>query len=229
MKKSVISLLICILLVWITGTSYGITNLYEVEMKNSKTECFRGDTIQIPVKIKNIDVENGIVAYSTLLSYDETIWEKPEILAGENWQEPNVIEHLIQGTTISMQAVENNQEIMTISFKVKEDAKIGKTKIELAKFEVTNGETTIENEGDSIEINITTPQTKATEVIIKNVWFTTRNITIAAIISAVTLFIIVLIIIYYMQHAKEEEKSNLLYEEVKGIQEESKTEENKEE
>lgn len=229
MKKLVVSLLTCIILIWITGISYGVSNLYEVKMKTSKEEYYRGDTIIIPVKVENMKVENGMVAYSTLLSYDETVFEEPKISAEENWQEPNVIEHLIQSTTISMQPVEGNQEIMTLSFKVKDDAKIGRTKIELSKFEMTNGETTVENEGDSVEINITNPETKATEVIIKNIWFTPRNITIAAIISAVTLFIIVLIIIYYIQHPEEKEESKILYEEVKGIQEEDKTEDNKEE
>lgn len=218
MIKLRIILLTCIIVALMVGISYGM-NTYEVKMETSKTEFLTGETIEIPVKIENINVENGIVAFSTLLSYDKNVLEKPEIIEGDNWESPNVVEDLIHSTTSTMQSVKDNQEIMIISFKIKKDAQLGSTRIALLKFEVSDGENTIANEGTSIELNVTNTQRKVADVIIDNVWFNERNITISAIISIVTLFIIVFITIYYIQHREKKEEKDILYEEVKGIPE----------
>ena len=230
MKKIKIILLTCMIMILNIGISYGATNTYEIKMEPSKTEIYAGDTIKIPVKIENIDVEEGIVAYSTLLSYNENILEVPEISTGSNWEKPNVVENLIQSTTKTMQPVKEDQEIMEITFKVKEDAQLGETNIALLNFEVSDGENTIENGNEiDIKINVTSTQKQVTNVVVKSIWFTQRNIVVASIISIVTLFIIVLLTVYYIQHREKEEKNNVLYEEVEGISEEDVKEDTKEE
>lgn len=224
MKKIKVIVLALIISIFICGISYGASsNTYEIKMEiSNKAEFLTGETIEIPVKIQNINVENGIVAFSTLLSYDENVFEEPEIVEGANWGKLNIVEHLIQGTTSTMQPIKEEQEIMVISFKVKENAQLGATKITLSKFEVSDGDNTIVNEGTSIELNITNSQVKIASAILDNIWFNQRNITIASIISITTLFIIVFIIIYYIQHREKKETSHILYEEVKGISEEVK-------
>lgn len=222
MRKLKVIILTCLVLILMMGISYGATNMYEIKMEAPKQEYLTGETIKIPIKIENIQTENGIVAFSTLLSFDENVLEEPEIIKGANWVEPNVVEHFIQSTTSTMQPIKDDQEILMLSFKIKEDAQLGSTKIALTKFESSDGETTIVNEGASIEVNITSAQVKVAEVILDNIWFNERNITISAIISIVTLFIIVFITIYYIQHREKKEEKSILYEEVEGIPEKEK-------
>lgn len=232
MRKLKVIILTCLVLILMMGISYGATNMYEIKMEAPKQEYLTGETIKIPIKIENIQTENGIVAFSTLLSFDENVLEEPEIINGTNWAKPNVVEHFIQSTTSTMQPVKDDQEILLLSFKIKEDAQLGTTKIALTKFESSDGEATIVNEGASVEVNITSAQVKVAEVILDNIWFNERNITISAIISIVTLFIIVFITIYYIQHREKKEEKSILYEEVEGIPEKEKedvSEETKEE
>ncbi len=217
MKKTKIILITLMFIITIVGISYGTTDTYEIKMEASKKEYLTGETIIVPIKIENIKTENGIVAFSTFLSFDEEVFEEPEIMEGANWAKPNIVEHFIQSTTSTMQPVKENQEVLILSFKIKEDAKLGNTKIALSKFETSDGENTTINEGSSIEVNITSTKAKVAEVIIDNIWFNERNITITAIISTVTLFIIVFITIYYIQHREKKEEKSILYEEVKGI------------
>lgn len=227
MKKLKTILVACIVVMLNIGISYGAANTYEIEMEPSKTEIYTGETIKIPVKVKNIQMEEGIVAFSTLLSYNENVLEIPEVSGGVNWEKPNVVENLIQSTTQTMQPIKEDQEIMEISFKVKEDAPLGESNISLLKFEVSDGENTIVSDEVDIQINVTSTQKKVTDVVVKSIWFTQRNIAIASIISIVTLFIIVLLTIYYIQHREKKEKNNILYEEVEGIPEEKSQDEEK--
>lgn len=230
MKNLKVILLACIIFILSVGISYGATDgTYEIKMEPSKTEIYEGETITIPVKVENIQMEEGIVAFSTLLSYNENVLEIPEISGGENWEKANVVENLIQSTTKTMQATKEDQEIMEITFKVKEDAPVGETNIALLNFEVSDGENTIVSDEIDIKINVTSTQKKVTDVVVKSVWFTQRNIAIASIISIVTLFIIVLLTVYYVQHREKEEKNKILYEEVVGIPEEEKDESQKQE
>lgn len=227
MKKLKTILIACIVVMLNIGISYGATNTYEIKMEPSKTEIYTGETIKIPVKVKNIQMEEGIVAFSTLLSYNENVLEIPEVSGGVNWEKPNVVENLIQSTTQTMQPIKEDQEIMEISFKVKEDAPLGESNISLLKFEVSDGENTIVSDEVDIQINVTSTQKKVRDVVVKSIWFTQRNIAIASIISIVTLFIIVLLTIYYIQHREKKEKNNILYEEVEGIPEEKFQDEEK--
>ncbi len=229
MKKLKSILIMSAIMIWITGISYGATNSYQVEMKPEKKDYLVGETIKVPVKVKNIDMEEGIVAYSTLLFYDEDILEKPEIKEAKNWGKPNVLEHWIQGTTLSMQPIKDDQEIVTLTFKIKKEAKLGQTTISLTKFEASDGENTIVNDGSTLEINISNAQAQVTDVILDNVWFNQKNIIITSIISIVTLLIIILITIYYIQHREKKQENKILYEEVSGILEEDKKQEDKEE
>lgn len=220
MRKLKIVLLTSIILFLIMGISYGVSDTYDVKMYLFRTEFLVGDTVNIPVKIENINIENGIVAFSTILSYDENVLEEPVLLNASDWTQPVAIENLIHSTTATMQPIKENQEVMIMSFKIKDNAPLGKTNIVLSKFDVSDGETTIANEGASIELNIVEKRTEVADILLDNEWMTQRNMVISLIIGIVTIIIIILLTIYYIEHREREEKSNLLYEEVKGIPEE---------
>lgn len=155
MKKIKVAILIFIVLISVMGLSYAkANNTYKVVMESEKNKFYYGETVKISVKLKDITLENGIVAYSTLLSYDKEIFEEPVISGSQNWEKPNVVENLIQGITSTMQAINEDDEIMEISLRAKGIARDGKTKIVLSKFEVSDGDNTIEGENSEIELEI---------------------------------------------------------------------------
>lgn len=206
MKKLKVMILTFIIIIFSIGNSYGADNTYDIIMEQLQTEILAGKIIKIPVKVENITLENGIVAFNTLLSYDEKVLEIEEVLGSHNFKKPNVVENLIGSTTITMQPEIGNQEIMTIVFKVKEDAPIGKTRIALSKFEVSDGENTFINDNTTqITINITSVLKNVREVVEKGIWFTMENVTITFIISILIIIAIILLVIYYNQHKRKEE------------------------
>lgn len=230
MKKTKIFVLTCIIFLLMVGISYGATSEYDIKMEIEKEKYVTGETIQIPVIVENINMEHGIVALSTVLSYDETILEEPAILNSSNWTTPIMVEDLIQTTTTTMQPTKENQKVMILSFKIKEDAKPGQTEISLLNFEASDGENTIENEDTSIKIDVKNKKEEMADVLLDNQWMFKRNMIISLIIGIVTIIIILLIAFYYIQHREKEEVKNILYEEVKGIKvENDKQEEEKSE
>lgn len=230
MKKTKIFVLTCIIFLLMVGISYGATSEYDIKMEIEKEKYVTGETIQIPVIVENINMEHGIVALSTVLSYDETILEEPIILNGSNWTTPIMVEDLIQTTTTTMQPTKENQKVMILSFKIKDDAKPGQTEISLLNFEASDGENTIENEDTNIKIDVKNKKEEMADVLLDNQWMFKRNMIISLIIEIVTIIIILLIAFYYIQHREKEEVKNILYEEVKGIKvENDKQEEEKSE
>lgn len=230
MKKTKIFVLTCIIFLLMVGISYGATSEYDIKMEIEKEKYVTGETIQIPVIVENINMEHGIVALSTVLSYDETILEEPAILNSSNWTTPIMVEDLIQTTTTTMQPTKENQKVMILSFKIKEDAKPGQTEISLLNFEASDGENTIENEDTNIKIDVKNKKEEMADVLLDNQWMFKRNMIISLIIGIVTIIIILLIAFYYIQHREKEEVKNILYEEVKGIKvENDKQEEEKSE
>lgn len=230
MKKTKTFVLTCIIFLLMVGISYGATSEYDIKMEIEKEKYVTGETIQIPVIVENINMEHGIVALSTVLSYDETILEEPAILNSSNWTTPIMVEDLIQTTTTTMQPTKENQKVMILSFKIKEDAKPGQTEISLLNFEASDGENTIENEDTSIKIDVKNKKEEMADVLLDNQWMFKRNMIISLIIGIVTIIIILLIAFYYIQHREKEEVKNILYEEVKGIKvENDKQEEEKSE
>lgn len=222
MKKIKIIFFICMIVILMVGTSYGASNTYQIKMNLTQDKVVMGETISIPVTIENIDMENGVVALSAILWYDKDIWEEPVISSASNWTTPIVVEDLIQTTTSNMQPVKENQEIMIITFKVKEDVPIGQTEIRLSNFEASDGETTIYSDATSVKINISDKKTEMANILLNNDWLHQRDMIISLIIGIVTIMIIILITIYYIQHHMAKEKSDILYEEVEGIPEEVK-------
>lgn len=222
MKKIKIIFFICMIVILMVGTSYGASNTYQIKMNLMQDKVLMGETISIPVTIENIDMENGVVALSAILWYDKDIWEEPVISSASNWTTPIVVEDLIQTTTSNMQPVKENQEIMIITFKVKEDVPIGQTEIRLSNFEASDGETTIYSDATSVKINISDKKTEMANILLNNDWLHQRDMIISLIIGIVTIMIIILITIYYIQHHTAKEKSDILYEEVEGIPEEVK-------
>ena len=61
---------------------------------------------------------------------------------------------MIQVTRKDMLNSKEDQKVVSISLKIKEDVEISKTTIGLSKFDVTDGNTTIRGEGTSMDVEI---------------------------------------------------------------------------
>lgn len=216
-KKTKIILITFILFSLIINIVSYASNTYEVKMYSSKAKILAGETVNISVRLENIELENGIAAFSTLLLYDKDIFEEPIITSAKNWAKPIVVENLIQSTTETIQPTNDNQEIMTLSFKIKENAKLGETEIKLSQFDVSDGENTISNDGAEMTFDIQNTKTEITNVLIDSGWFNARNVIVSLIIGMVTMIIIVILTIYYLERRNKIEKANMIYEEIKGI------------
>lgn len=207
MKKLKVMLLTCIISILMIGISYA-TESFEVKMYPSIEEASEGETITIPIKIENVNVEDGIVAYSTLLTYDSSIFEKAVVTNTEEWGKPLIVENLIQATTANMQTTKDDQVIIILSLKVRSNAKLGETEISLTNFEASDGENTIYNEGASTKIKIADKAERIAGVLLNNDWTKSKNMIIALIIAIVTILIIIVITIYYIQHKNCDKKED---------------------
>lgn len=204
MKKSICMIIIILISIMsIFSYSLAVTNTYSVNMYLENTQYKQGDTIYIPIKLEDIDIENGIVGFDAIIEYDKDVFETVRFQKAEQWQMPTLVENLIHGTTESMQALEGNQEIMTLVLKVKNYAKLGETEIGLAKFDVSDTENTIANSGAAVSVEILEGE-KAPEVApqMQNEK-PNANIQVSLIIGVTTLLIIALLIIYFVDKSKK--------------------------
>lgn len=205
MKKLICMIIIVLTIIMsIFSYSLAVSNTYSVNMYLENTQYKQGDTVYIPIKLEDIDIEKGIVGFDTIIEYDEDVFETVGFQKTNQWQVPTLVEKLIHGTTESMQAVEGNQEIMTLVLKVKNYAKLGETEIELSKFNVSDTETTIANDGAAVSVEILEGEKSQEEVVpqIQNEK-PDFDIQVSLIVGVTTLLIIILLIVYFIDKNKK--------------------------
>lgn len=202
--KKFISMIIILLLIIMTMISYtsAASNTYSVNMYLEDTQYKQGDTIYIPVKLEDIDIEQGVVAFNTIIEYDKEVFETVKFQKADQWQTPTLVEDLIHSTTDSMQPSKEDQEIMTLVLKVKSYAKLGETQIELSEFEVSDTENTIENAGAAVSVEIIEGDNIQNTVQQVQNEKPKANIQVPLIIGVTTTLIIILLIVYYVDKKK---------------------------
>lgn len=204
--KKLICMIIIILISIMSIFSYSLaaTNTYSVNMYLENTQYKQGDTIYIPIKLEDIDIENGIVGFDTIIEYDEDVFETVRFQKASQWQMPTLVESLIHASTESMQSVEGNQEVMTLVLKVKNHAKLGETQIELSKFDVSDTQTTIPNDGAAVSVEILEGE-KVREDVVPQLQNEKpdADIQVSLIIGVTTLLIIILLIVYFIDKNKK--------------------------
>ena len=202
--KKFISMIMMILLIIMTMISYtsAASNTYSVNMYLEDTQYKQGDTIYIPVKLEDIDIEQGVVAFNTIIEYDKEVFETVKFQKTDQWQTPTLVEDLIHSTTDSMQPSKEDQEIMTLVLKVKSYAKLGETQIELSEFEVSDTENTVENAGAAVSVEIIEGDNIQNTVQQVQNEKPKANIQVPLIIGVTTTLIIILLIVYYVDKKK---------------------------
>ncbi len=155
-SKRIIGILLIALLI-ITTNVYAANDSFETTFTANKTQAKAEDTIVVTIGLSNIAIESGekgIGGYTGSIKFDSSIFEYVSTSGTNKWETPFYENGLITATTKDGQVINNAQNVGTITFKVKKDAKVGETTIGLEKFSGTTGESDVDASNKSIKVTI---------------------------------------------------------------------------
>lgn len=136
MKKT-ISIIVMILMVVYTTKVYAVKDSFHTTLTINRAQAKRGDTITITIGLKDIAIESaekGIGAYTAEIQFDSSVLEYVSVNGTDKWEAPLYQDGFITSNTKDAKVVNTTQSIATITFKVKENAKLGETSISLRNF-----------------------------------------------------------------------------------------------
>jgi len=156
-SKKMISIILITLLLLFTTRVYAANDSFSTTLKASSTEAKREDKITITIGLKDINIESGekgIGAYTARIKFDASVLEYVSTNSTAKWESPFYQNGLITGNTKDGEVVNTTQDIGTITFKVKKDAKLGETIIELTNFSGSTAVTDVSTANKSIKVEI---------------------------------------------------------------------------
>ena len=130
-KKTICMILTAILLI-LESRVYAADSL-STALGVSNSSVKRGDNVTITIGISSIAIESGekgIGAYTAGLDFDSSVLEYVSTEGTDKWEAPFYQDKLIAGNTDDGKVINTNQSIGTITFKVKDNAKLGTTTIQ---------------------------------------------------------------------------------------------------
>lgn len=136
MKKT-ISIILMIILVICTTKVYAANDSFNTTLTINNSQAKRGDTIVVTIGLKDIAIksgEKGIGAYTAEIQFDSSVLEYVSTNGTDKWEAPLYQDGLITSNTKSAEVVTTTQNIATITFKVKQNSKLGETSISLKNF-----------------------------------------------------------------------------------------------
>ena len=136
MKKT-ISIIVMILLVVCTTKVYAVKDSFHTTLTIRNSQAKRGDTIAVTIGLKDIAIESaekGIGAYTAEIQFDSSVLEYVSVNGTDKWEAPLYQDGFITSNTKDAKVVNTTQSIATLTFKVKENAKLGETSIALRNF-----------------------------------------------------------------------------------------------
>ncbi len=136
MKKT-ISIILVILLVVCTTKVYAVKDSFHTTLTINHAQAKKGDTITVTIGLKDIAIESaekGIGAYTAEIQFDSSVLEYVSVNGTDKWEAPLYQDGFITSNTKDAKVVNTAQSIATITFKVKESAKLGETSIALRNF-----------------------------------------------------------------------------------------------
>ena len=156
-RKNLITILLVlstIMLVCSTNVSNAADNA-KIGLTADKTEAVAGDTVKITVKVKDITgITDGIIGLQGNLVYDNTIFESVTFANLNNWDKPDYNETNGSFLTSKGDFVKNDEDVFTISLKLKSDAKLGDTKVQLKDMQVADLDKEYTSTGAEITIKV---------------------------------------------------------------------------
>lgn len=155
-SKKIIGILLMALLM-ITTNVYASDDSFETTLTANNIQAKPEDTITVTIGLSDIAIqsgEKGIGAYTGSIKFDSSVFEYVSTGATDKWEAPFYQNGLITGNTKNGEAVNTAQNIGTITFKVKKDAKLGETTIELKNFSGSTALTDVDASNKSIKLTI---------------------------------------------------------------------------
>ncbi len=154
--KKVIGITLIAILV-LTANVYAVTDSFKTTLSVDNSKVKRGDTIKVTIALSDIAIESGekgIGAYTAKLDFDSSILEYDSTNGTDKWESPFYNDSRIVGNTKDGEVIKTAQDIGTITFKVKKDAKLGETTIKLTNFSGSTAESNVSAKDASVKITI---------------------------------------------------------------------------
>lgn len=135
--KKIMSILLMILFVIGATNVQAANDSFGTTLTINNSQAKRGDTITVTIGLKDIAIESGekgIGAYTAEIQFDSSVLEYVSVNGTDKWEAPLYQDGFITSNTKDAKVVTTTQSIATITFKVKENAKLGETSIALRNF-----------------------------------------------------------------------------------------------
>lgn len=133
----------------------------EINMDTENKEVKPGETVTVKIGIKDISIEEGINVIQGRVRYDKDIFEKVEnqdITSVNNWSISYNDENTdSEGKFVILKlssSVRENQDILEVNFKVKENAKYAETSIELQELCTVEGDNIIGINDSKVDVKV---------------------------------------------------------------------------
>lgn len=156
-NKKIISIILSILLLFITTQVYAANDHFNTTIQTNTSQAKRGDTITVTIGLKDIAIESGekgIGSYTASIKFDSSVLEYVSTNGTDKWDAPFYQSGLITATTKDGKVVDTAQNIGTITFKVKEDAKLGEATIGLTNFKGSSVLSDVSATDESIKLSV---------------------------------------------------------------------------
>lgn len=161
MKKVILFLIIIIMITGIISTSIAVEKAsFEIKLNASSQNVNPGNELIVTLKVNNFkNMRDGIFSFLASINYDEKVFEKltqDNIKGLGTWTSvPTFNPDTGLVTADSSSGVKTDSEVISITFKVKETAEIGKiTEITVKNFEASEGEEDLQANDAKLIINI---------------------------------------------------------------------------
>ncbi len=120
------------------------------------SEVKAGEEVIYELRVKNINAEDGILSFETLINYNDSLVDVTvESDDNGNWNKASMIENYLTMTRSDLLPSSEDQVIAKIKVTANSDATLGDTTIDLTKIKFTmEGENFFELEDKSIELKI---------------------------------------------------------------------------
>lgn len=135
-KKYIFSILIMVITIMLNNIVYASDNSCNISLNIGKNEVEPGSTLDVTLRVSDINAGTGIVMISGLIEYDEAAFEKIEYTECTNWQK-TITENYINMNTVSLEATKEEQNVLKLTLTTKEKITDGTYKVSLKKVEVT--------------------------------------------------------------------------------------------
>ena len=135
--KKIISILLMIVFVMATVNVQAANDNFGTTLTIHNSQAKRGDTITVTIGLKDIAIESGekgIGAYTAGIQFDSSVLEYVSTDGTDKWEAPFYQDGFITSNTKDAEVVTTTQSIGTITFKVRENAKLGETSISVTNF-----------------------------------------------------------------------------------------------